>query len=344
VPREEARERPAKGGHGRIGLAVSPGRPGRRLRGRRGGQPGQRVLPLEGPGRELAEDERVHPGRDVLPGDLRRPKAVDRVYSMDVFMQVTEDGGKTFHNAGEKWKHVDNHAPGSTRTIPTTSSTETTGVYESWDRAATWEFKANLPVTRSTGWRSTTPCRSTTSTAAPRTTRRWRPGAHDHRRTASPTTSGSSPPGVNGFVSRIDPNDPNIVYSESQHGGLVRFDRRTGSRSTSSPSRGAGDPALRWNWILRSSSVRTLRHACTSPLRGCSGATIGQLVEGGEPRSDTADRPQQAEGHGPRVERGRGGQERLHVLLRHIVSLSGVAGEGKGFSIRGYPRPMGWCR
>ena len=25
-------------------------------------------------------------------------------------MQVTEDGGRTFRNAGERWKHVDNHA------------------------------------------------------------------------------------------------------------------------------------------------------------------------------------------------------------------------------------------
>ena len=36
-------------------------------------------------------------------------KNIDRVYSMDVFLQVTEDGGKTFNNLGEKLKHVDNH-------------------------------------------------------------------------------------------------------------------------------------------------------------------------------------------------------------------------------------------
>ena len=36
-------------------------------------------------------------------------KNVDRVYSMDVFLQVSNDEGKTWKNLGEKNKHVDNH-------------------------------------------------------------------------------------------------------------------------------------------------------------------------------------------------------------------------------------------
>jgi len=38
------------------------------------------------------------------------PKVVDRVYSMDTWMNVSDDGGKTFRRVGEKHKHVDNHA------------------------------------------------------------------------------------------------------------------------------------------------------------------------------------------------------------------------------------------
>ena len=49
------------------------------------------------------------------------PKNVDRVYAVDVNLQVTDDGGKTFHRVGEQLKHVDNHVGrGSTRTTPTT--------------------------------------------------------------------------------------------------------------------------------------------------------------------------------------------------------------------------------
>ena len=37
-------------------------------------------------------------------------KDVNRVYSDDVFIQVTNDGGKTWSNLGDDKKHVDNHA------------------------------------------------------------------------------------------------------------------------------------------------------------------------------------------------------------------------------------------
>ncbi|MCB1056501.1 MAG: glycosyl hydrolase, partial [Acidobacteria bacterium] len=38
------------------------------------------------------------------------PDDVDRVYSLDTFLMVTEDGGKTFGRAGQSHKHVDEHA------------------------------------------------------------------------------------------------------------------------------------------------------------------------------------------------------------------------------------------
>ena len=121
------------------------------------------------------------------------PRNVDRVYSMDVFMQVTEDGGKTFHNAGEKWKHVDNHAlwidPDDTDHLVNGNDG---GVYESFDRAATWQFKANLPVTQFYRVAVDNARPSTTCTAARRTTRRSVVLPARPRSTASPTTCGSS--------------------------------------------------------------------------------------------------------------------------------------------------------
>ena len=177
------------------------------------------------------------------------PKVVDRVYSMDVFMQVTEDGGKTFHNAGEKWKHVDNHALWIDPDDPDhLVNGNDGGVYESWDRAATWEFKANLPVTQF--------YRVAVDNSLP--FYYVYGGTQDNASMGGPSRTiienGISndqwfvTTGGDGFVSRIDPNDPNIVYSESQHGGLVRFDRRTGEQVDIQPQPGAGDPALRWNW------------------------------------------------------------------------------------------------
>ena len=77
------------------------------------------------------------------------PKNVDRVYSMDTFNHVTEDGGKTWKRLGEKYKHVDNHAlwidPADTNHLLNGNDG---GVYETWDRGANWHYKANLPVTQ----------------------------------------------------------------------------------------------------------------------------------------------------------------------------------------------------
>lgn len=177
------------------------------------------------------------------------PRNVDRVYSMDVYMQVTDDGGKTFHNAGEKWKHVDNHALWIDPDDPDhLVNGNDGGVYESLDRAASWQFKANLPVTQF--------YRVAVDNALP--FYNVYGGTQDNTSLGGPsrttvqhgitndmwfvTTTGD------GFVSRVDPEDPNIVYAESQHGNLVRFDRRTGEQTAIQPQAAKDEPPLRWNW------------------------------------------------------------------------------------------------
>ncbi len=177
------------------------------------------------------------------------PKQVDRVYAMDVYLQVTEDGGRTFKRAGERWKHVDNHAlwvdPADTRHLVNGNDG---GVYESYDRGYSWEFKANLPITQfyrvdvddsqpfyyvygGTQDNCSLGGPSRTATTDGITNDRW-----------FVTTTGD------GFVSRVDPQDPNIVYAESQNAGVVRFDRRTGEQIDIQPQAGKGEPPLRWNW------------------------------------------------------------------------------------------------
>ncbi len=54
--------------------------------------------------------------------------------------------------------------------------------------------------------------------------------------------------GGDGFFSRVDPTDPNIVYSESQYGGLVRFDKKSGETVDIKPVEKEGEAAYRWNW------------------------------------------------------------------------------------------------
>ncbi len=177
------------------------------------------------------------------------PKNVDRVYSMDTWLHVTEDGGKTFRRLGEKTKHVDNHAmwidPADTDHLLVGCDG---GIYETYDRGATWQFKANLPVTQF--------YRVAVDDAQP--FYNVYGGTQDNFSLGGParTTSVNGitnadwfvTTGGDGFFSRIDPTDPTIVYSESQYGGLVRYDRRSGEEVDIKPREGKDDAPLRWNW------------------------------------------------------------------------------------------------
>jgi hypothetical protein len=177
------------------------------------------------------------------------PKNADRIYSMDVYLMVSDDGGGTFRHAGERYKHVDNHAlwidPENTDHLLNGNDG---GVYESWDRAGSWAFKANLPITQF--------YRVAVDDAAP--IYNVYGGTQDNFSLGGPSRTANGQgiansdwfvtQGGDGFVSRVDPKDPNIVYAESQHGGLVRFDKKTGERVDIQPQPGKGDAPLRFNW------------------------------------------------------------------------------------------------
>ena len=177
------------------------------------------------------------------------PKDINRVYSMDVYLKVTNDGGKTFENLGEKNKHVDNHAiwidPDNTNHYLVGCDG---GLYESFDRAATWNYKPNLPIIQF--------YRVAVDNSQPFYFVYG--GTQDNFSMGGPsqTTSASGIPnsdwfvttGGDGFFSAVDPDNPNVVYSESQYGVLVRYDRKTGEQIGIQPKEGKGEPALRWNW------------------------------------------------------------------------------------------------
>jgi photosystem II stability/assembly factor-like uncharacterized protein len=177
------------------------------------------------------------------------PKNIDRVVAMDMFSQVTNDGGKTWSRFGEDKKHVDNHTlwidPSDPRHL---LSGNDGGLYESFDRAATWAFKAVLPIAEV--------YKVTVDNAKP--FYNVYIGTQDNNSLGGPSRTLNSSgitngdwvftEGGDGFQSQVDWADPNIVYSQAQFGALVRYDKKTGERLYLRGFEDSGKPAYRFDW------------------------------------------------------------------------------------------------
>lgn len=176
------------------------------------------------------------------------PKDANTVYSMDLLIQVSTDAGKSWKALGEKFKHVDNHVlwidPSNTRHL---ISGNDGGVYESWDKGQNWSFKANLPIAE----------------IYKVSTDRAKPfynvyiGTQDNNSLMGPSRTIHSygisnrewvfTLGGDGFETQADWSDDHILYVQSQNGGLVRFDKKTGEKLFIQPVNFI-DTGYRFDW------------------------------------------------------------------------------------------------
>ena len=173
----------------------------------------------------------------------------ERIYAMDTWMKVSDDGGKTFKNVGEDFKHVDNHSiwinPANTDHLLVGCDG---GIYETYDKGANWDFKANLPITQfyKVAVDNDYPFYNVYG------------GTQDNFSLGGPsrviTTHGIQNSdwfithGGDGFESQVDPENPNIVYAQSQYGVLVRYDKQSGEEVGIQPKERKGENGYRWNW------------------------------------------------------------------------------------------------
>ncbi|MEH6680783.1 MAG: glycosyl hydrolase [Sediminicola sp.] len=174
----------------------------------------------------------------------------DLIYQMDVFLNVSRDGGKSFgYLETGRGKHSDNHAlwiddeNGKHMLVGTDG-----GLYESFDEGFTWRHFPNLPISQfyKLSLDNSEPFYNVVG------------GAQDLGTLMGPSRTMNIegvrnqdwyvPLGADGYDNAFDPQDPNIVYMEIQEGNLHRYDRRTEEGMDIQPQPEPNDPPERWNW------------------------------------------------------------------------------------------------
>ena len=177
------------------------------------------------------------------------PHNPDRIYSVDTFTSYSEDGGANWQQIPFVNRHVDDHAvwidPNNTAHIYIGGDG---GVYESWDRGQTWRHMRNLPLAQF--------YRATPDNDAP--FYNVCAGTQDNHSLCGPSRTRFTDGITNadwwvaqfgdGFKAQFDPENPNIVYAQYQHAGLVRMDKISGERVAITPRPAAGENNYNWNW------------------------------------------------------------------------------------------------
>lgn len=177
------------------------------------------------------------------------PHKFDRLYLMNVRVLTSEDGGKTFVQLKEEKKHSDNHAIVFKKDDPNYIMLGTdAGIYETFDLAENWRYHKNLPLTQY--------YKVAVNDAKP--FYHIFGGTQDNGSSGGPSATDEREGISNkhwyktlfadGHQSATDPEYNDIIYAETQQGGLHRVDLTTGEQVMVQPQAGKGDPHERFNW------------------------------------------------------------------------------------------------
>jgi len=235
---------------GRIGLAISPQRPDVVYAIVEADPEVEGFFRSEDGGENWAKMSDYVSGSPQYYNEIYAdPHQFDRIYSLDTYMMASDDGGKNFYGLGEEWKHVDNHALAFFDDDPDHLLIGCDGgLYETWDRGQNYKFFENLPLTQFYRvevdndfpfYNVLGGTQDNNSQAGPSRTN----NVHGIRNSDWIITCGGD-----GYQTRVDPTNPDIIYAESQYGGLVRYDKRSGQSVDIQPQSEPGEDPARWNW------------------------------------------------------------------------------------------------
>jgi photosystem II stability/assembly factor-like uncharacterized protein len=190
------------------------------------------------------------------------PGSDQRVYVLGASFFVSSDGGKTFAdpvtgregaNQGmsptyDVGVHGDHHAlwidPANPKHLILGNDG---GLYYSFDASVTWDKVNNIPLAQFYGIGVDMQMPYTICGGLQDTHSWCGPSATRHHIGITNADWFQVNFG-DGMYAQIDPSDPDTIYTESQGGNIVRFNRKTGDRKTIKPHPAAGEPAYRFNW------------------------------------------------------------------------------------------------
>jgi photosystem II stability/assembly factor-like uncharacterized protein len=200
---------------------------------------------------------------DVDPGNP------NRVYFSSTPLLFSDDGGKTARTTtGDS--HVDDHAiwidpkDGQHWLVGNDG-----GVYQTWDRGGNFEYLNTLPIAQfyDVSYDFDTPYNVCA-------------GAQDNGGWCGPSRRKQGPvsnaywftiSGGDGFYTAQDPNNPSIVWGESQEGGVVRTNLKTGERASMQK------PTWQSTYRMYEDSILTIRGDTTRPETREQKAEIAKL-------------------------------------------------------------------
>ena len=199
--------------------------------------------PFAGRGGQRANDCYTGGGAQYYHELFVDPHRPDWIWSVNVNVELSKDGGKTWNTTGleDYGVHVDHHSIEFDLADPKHILLGNDGgLYESYDEGKTWRFFTNLPITQfyRVSADNTKPFYHVCG------------GTQDNWSYCGPSRS-MNPWGVrtsdwyvvnggDGFQTRNDPENPDIIYGQSQDGGIRRYNRRTGEARGIRPPQSQG--------------------------------------------------------------------------------------------------------
>jgi photosystem II stability/assembly factor-like uncharacterized protein len=197
------------------------------------------------------------------------PTDPNRVYWSSTPVNYSNDGGKTIGNATQGI-HVDHHAmwidPADANHMIVGDDG---GISQTWDKGGNWDFLNVIVIAQpyTVSYDMAFPYRVC---AGLQDNGSWC-GPSRHRNGTIDNSDWVTVGGGDGFYTAQDPNDPNVIYSESQGGNIGRLNLATGERTS------LQKPSYRPTYQLFEDSIVIERPDTTKPPTSAQRSRLANL-------------------------------------------------------------------